>query len=116
VSREANDCGANVFSEVFKTQTGNFDASWYINNCPTTSPNGAGSTESISTSGVLSTNEYIPGGDSNSFGFCSIEKGVFPFAPNGVGSALSPASGISLTGTLTTATLSPPPSQYHLRN
>src|SRR5439155_1997253 len=46
----------------------------------------------------------------------ALEKGVFPFAPNGVGSALSPASGISLTGTLTTSTLSPPPSQYHLQH
>src|SRR5436853_4289411 len=60
---------------------GNFDSTWFINNCP-------GGTETIS-SGVLQTRQSTPGGGSNSYGFCTAQRGTFPWHST-VGTALPP--------------------------
>jgi len=59
--------------------SGNFDSTWYINNCP-------GGTETIS-NGVLQTRQSTPGGGSNSYGFCTAQRGTFPWHST-VGTAL----------------------------
>src|SRR2546426_1017059 len=59
--------------------SGNFDSTWFINNCP-------GGTETIS-NGVLQTRQSTPGGGSNSYGFCTAQRGTFPWHST-VGTAL----------------------------
>jgi len=59
--------------------TGNFDSTWFINNCP-------GGTETI-TNGVLQTRQSTPGGGSNSYGYCTGQRGTFPWHST-VGTAL----------------------------
>lgn len=61
--------------------TGNFDNTWFINNCP-------GGTETIS-NGVLQTRQSTPGGGSNSYGYCTGQRGTFPWHST-VGTALPP--------------------------
>src|SRR2546428_9562453 len=64
---------------VSSSSTGNFDNTWFINNCP-------GGTETIS-NGVLQTRQSTPGGGSNSYGFCTAQRGTFPWHST-VGTAL----------------------------
>src|SRR3989475_3819019 len=59
--------------------TGNFDNKWFINNCP-------GGTETIS-NGLLQTRQSTPGGGSNSYGYCTAQRGTFPWGST-VGTAL----------------------------
>jgi PKD repeat protein len=59
--------------------TGNFDSTWFINNCP-------GGTETI-TNGVLQTRQSTPAGGSNSYGYCTGQRGTFPWHST-VGTAL----------------------------
>jgi chitodextrinase len=66
---------------VSSSLTGNFDNTWYINNCP-------GGTETIS-NGVLQTRQSTPGGGPNSYGFCTAQRGTFPWHST-VGTALPP--------------------------
>lgn len=56
---------------VSSSLAGNFDNTWYITNCP-------GGTETIS-NGVLQTRQSTPGGGSNSYGFCTGQRGTFPW-------------------------------------
>jgi len=64
---------------VSSSLTGNFDNTWYINNCP-------GGTETIS-NGVLQTRQSTPGGGPNSYGYCTAQRGSFPWGST-VGTAL----------------------------
>jgi PKD repeat protein len=64
---------------VSSSLTGNFDNTWFINNCP-------GGTETIS-NGVLQTRQSTPGGGSNSYGYCTAQRGTFPWHST-VGTAL----------------------------
>src|SRR5205823_212299 len=64
---------------VSSSLTGNFDNTWFINNCP-------GGTETIS-NGVLQTRRSTPGGGSNSYGYCTGQRGTFPWGST-VGTAL----------------------------
>src|SRR5439155_19025341 len=64
---------------VSSSLTGNFDNTWFINNCP-------GGTETIS-NGVLQTRQSTPGGGSNSYGYCTGQRGTFPWGST-VGTAL----------------------------
>jgi len=64
---------------VSSSLTGNFDSTWFINNCP-------GGTETIS-NGVLQTRQSTPGGGSNSYGYCTAQRGTFPWHST-VGTAL----------------------------
>src|SRR5256712_6447817 len=64
---------------VSSSLTGNFDNTWFINNCP-------GGTETIS-NGVLQTRQSTPGGGSNSYGYCTGQRGSFPWGST-VGTAL----------------------------
>ena len=64
---------------VSSSLTGNFDNTWFINNCP-------GGTETIS-NGVLQTRQSTPGGGSNSYGYCTAQRGSFPWGST-VGTAL----------------------------
>src|SRR5207249_12171344 len=66
---------------VSSSLTGNFDSTWFINNCP-------GGTETIS-NGVLQTRQSTPGGGSNSYGYCTGQRGTFPWGST-VGTALPP--------------------------
>jgi PKD repeat protein len=66
---------------VSSSLTGNFDSTWFINNCP-------GGTESI-TNGVLQTRQSTPGGGPNSYGYCTAQRGTFPWHST-VGTALPP--------------------------
>src|SRR5437867_280324 len=66
---------------VSSSLTGNFDNTWFINNCP-------GGTETIS-NGVLQTRQSTPGGGSNSYGYCTGQRGTFPWGST-VGTALPP--------------------------
>jgi hypothetical protein len=66
---------------VSSSLTGTFDSTWFINNCP-------GGTETIS-NGVLQTRQSTPGGGSNSYGFCTAQRGTFPWHST-VGTALPP--------------------------
>jgi PKD repeat protein len=66
---------------VSSSLTGNFDNTWFINNCP-------GGTETI-TNGVLQTRQSTPGGGSNSYGYCTAQRGTFPWHST-VGTALPP--------------------------
>ena len=66
---------------VSSSLTGNFDNTWFINNCP-------GGTETIS-NGVLQTRQSTPGGGSNSYGYCTAQRGSFPWGST-VGTALPP--------------------------
>jgi PKD repeat protein len=66
---------------VSSSLTGNFDSTWFINNCP-------GGTETI-TNGVLQTRQSTPGGGSNSYGYCTAQRGTFPWHST-VGTALPP--------------------------
>jgi hypothetical protein len=66
---------------VSSSLTGTFDSTWFINNCP-------GGTETIS-NGVLHTRQSTPGGGSNSYGFCTAQRGTFPWHST-VGTALQP--------------------------
>jgi len=72
---------------VSSSLTGNFDNKWFINNCP-------GGTETIS-NGVLQTRQSTPGGGSNSYGYCTGQRGTFPWGST-VGTAL-PAGITSVT-------------------
>src|SRR2546425_9584267 len=56
---------------VSSSLTGTFDSTWFINNCP-------GGTETI-TNGVLQTRQSTPGGGSNSYGYCTAQRGTFPW-------------------------------------
>src|SRR5256712_8665142 len=64
---------------VSSSSTGNFDNKWFINNCP-------GGTETIS-NGLLQTRQSTPGGGSNSYGYCTAQRGTFPWGST-VGTAL----------------------------
>jgi PKD repeat protein len=64
---------------VSSSLTGNFDSTWFINNCP-------GGTATI-TNGVLQTRQSTPGGGSNSYGYCTAQRGTFPWHST-VGTAL----------------------------
>jgi PKD repeat protein len=64
---------------VSSSLTGNFDSTWFINNCP-------GGTETI-TNGVLQTRQSTPGGGPNSYGYCTAQRGTFPWHST-VGTAL----------------------------
>src|SRR3989441_7309578 len=66
---------------VSSSLTGTFDSTWFINNCP-------GGTETI-TNGVLQTRQSTPGGGSNSYGYCTAQRGTFPWHST-VGTALPP--------------------------
>jgi len=66
---------------VSSSSTGNFDNTWFINNCP-------GGTETIS-NGVLQTRQSTPGGGSNNYGYCTAQRGTFPWHST-VGTALPP--------------------------
>jgi len=66
---------------VSSSLTGTFDSTWFINNCP-------GGTETIS-NGVLQTRQSTPGGGSNSYGYCTAQRGTFPWHST-VGTALPP--------------------------
>jgi PKD repeat protein len=61
--------------------TGNFNSTWFINNCP-------GGTETI-TNGVLQTRQSTPAGGPNSYGYCTAQRGTFPWHST-VGTALPP--------------------------
>src|SRR3989442_963292 len=66
---------------VSSSSTGNFANTWFINNCP-------GGTETIS-NGVLQTRQSTPGGGSNNYGYCTAQRGTFPWHST-VGTALPP--------------------------
>src|SRR5712692_6035780 len=66
---------------VSSSLTGNFDNTWFVNNCP-------GGTETI-TNGVLQTRQSTPGGGSNNYGYCTAQRGTFPWHST-VGTALPP--------------------------
>jgi PKD domain len=82
--------------------TGVFDNNWFINNCG----GAGGGTETIASNGTLTLREQVTGGNDTIYGFCTAQRGTFPWGstqgtniPSNITSVSSSVNflGVSLT-------------------
>lgn len=94
---------------------GPFDTTWYPFNQPGNS-NCPGGTETLTASGVVQFRESSPAGDNNNYGYCTAQRGSFPWG-SVVGSPLTGILNVTTTVNFLNVnmnTANPAGSRYHI--